>query len=280
MILNPPALAVTLLALLSGALPAQTCLGGASFANRRAQLGAEYSASGSTQSTTVGASLGARVGPFLSIAGGRAHVDNLVNDATLVSVTAAMSTPPLASTETALCPFVSMSVINGFDVPTGEGAWWRAYGAGLGVGTSLSSGEGFETVPFASAALVLPTGAVVRSGPALPLGWTDENYLAASLGVGFVFGQVLTVRSSASFLTHGRTTGSLELRVSYAFGHVTIPAPARPGDGVLATVWANPRAMVYYCSGSRSFGNTADGQFMTEREAIAAGYTANRGRRC
>ena len=280
MILNPLPLAALVLALLSAALPAQTCMGGASFAHRRAHIGADYSTGGSTQSTTVGASLGARFGPFLSMAGGSVRVDNLLNNASLFNVTGAISTPPLGSPETELCPFMSLSVINGFDLPAGEGGWWRTYGAGLGVGTSISSGDGFEAVPFASAALVLPTAALVHRGPELPFGWTDENYLAASLGVGFVFEQSLTVRPSASFLTHGRTTGSLALSVSYAFGHVTVPPPPRPGEGSLATVWVNPRAMVYYCSGSRSFGNTSGGEFMTEREAIAAGYTADRGRRC
>jgi hypothetical protein len=38
--------------------------------------------------------------------------------------------------------------------------------------------------------------------------------------------------------------------------------------------------MVYYCSQSRSFGNTADGHFMTEREALGAGYTPEFGKRC
>ncbi|HKN68859.1 MAG TPA: hypothetical protein VJW73_21390, partial [Gemmatimonadaceae bacterium] len=235
---------------------------------------------GSTHSTTVGASLGARFGPFLSIAGGSLRVDNLLNNASLFNVTAAITTLPLASPETELCPFVSVSVINGFDLLAGEGGWWRTYGAGLGVGTTISAGDGFAAVPFASAALVLPTAAIVHSGPEFPLGWTDENYLAASLGIGFTFGQSFTVRPTASFLTHGRTTGSLGLHVSYAFGHVTVPPPPRAGDGSLASVWVNPRAMVYYCSGSPSFGNTSGGEFMTEREAIAAGYRGDHGKRC
>ena len=185
-----------------------------------------------------------------------------------------MSTPPLGSPETELCPFVSVSIINGLDSPS------RAYGGGFGVGTRLGSGAGFEAVPFASAALVLQTAPFFEVGADLPLGYTDDNYLAASVGVGFVMGRVLTVRPSINFATHGRTTSTLGLRVSYAFGQVTIPAPPRPGDGSLATVWVNPRGMVYYCSGSRSFGNTAGGEFMTEREAIAAGYTPDLGKRC
>ena len=263
-----------LLALLSNRMSAQTCMGGASFADRRAQIGAEYSAGSSTQSTTAEASLGARLGPFVSIGGGSAHVDNLLNDATVFNVTAAMSTPPLGSRETELCPFVSVSILNGLDSPS------RAYGAGFGVGTRLKSGSGFEAVPFASAALVLQTAPFVQVQPELPLGWTDDNYLAASIGAGFVIEHVFTIRPSANFATHGRTTRTLGLRISYAFGHVTVPTPPQPGDGSLATVWVNPRAMVYYCKGSRSFGNTADGEFMTEREAIAAGYTPEFGKRC
>ena len=280
MIRNPTALALVLLPLVSTMLPAQTCMGGASFAERPGQVGADFSAGGGASSMTAAASLGARRGPFLTVSAGRAHVENLLENPTVFNVTAAMSTPPLGVPETELCPFISLSILNGLVLPSGETSWSRAYGAGLGVGTRLKSSGTFEAVPFASAALVLQTAQIVHLGPDLPLGWTDDNYLAASLGVGLVYGHVLTIRPSANFATHGRTTQSLGLRVSYAFGHVTIPPPPRPGDGSLATVWANPREMVYYCSGSRWFGNTSDGRFTTEREALAAGYTPANGKRC
>jgi hypothetical protein len=107
--LNPLAPAALLVACLSATLPAQTCSGGASFANRRAQMGADYQAGSGTQSTTIAASLGARLGPFVSISGGRAHAENAPNDATQFSVTAAMSTPPLGELGTELCPFISLS---------------------------------------------------------------------------------------------------------------------------------------------------------------------------
>ena len=281
MIPNSAALVLILFSLHSTRLFAQTCMGGASFARHRVQIGGGYSTGSGTQSTAAEASLGARIGPFLSIGGGVAHVDNSVKDPTFVSVTGAMGTGPLGPLETELCPFISLAVANGLELPFGETTWLRSYGAGVGIGSRVNSGTQFEVVPFASAALVLPTTSVVDVGSEFPLGWTDENYLAASIGVGFVIGQVLTVRPSMNLATHGRTTSSLGLRVSYAFGRAALPpSPPRPADGSLATVWVNPRAMVYYCSGSQSYGNTAGGEFMTERDALAAGYTPDGGKRC
>jgi hypothetical protein len=45
-------------------------------------------------------------------------------------------------------------------------------------------------------------------------------------------------------------------------------------------VWANTRSRVYHCPGSRYYGNSAAGEWMTEAAAIAANYRAAFNRRC
>ncbi len=47
-----------------------------------------------------------------------------------------------------------------------------------------------------------------------------------------------------------------------------------------ARVWVNTSSRVYHCSGTRYFGNTARGQYMTESEARQAGHRPAYGRPC
>lgn len=50
-----------------------------------------------------------------------------------------------------------------------------------------------------------------------------------------------------------------------------------PGAG---KVWLNRKSRVYHCPGSRWFGATADGIYMSEKEAIAGGNRGMRGKTC
>src|SRR5262245_6837386 len=47
-----------------------------------------------------------------------------------------------------------------------------------------------------------------------------------------------------------------------------------------AKVWVNTDSGVYHCEGSKWFGKTKSGQFMTQREALAKSYHADHGRAC
>jgi hypothetical protein len=228
---------------------------------------------------TAGASIGDTHGTFASINLGRVHDDNLHDNAAEFSGRAGLGIPVPSAPATELCPFVSLQVINGWNLPTGESVSLRDYGAGLGVGGRVRADPAFEVVPFASVARVLGTSAIKAGGPSFA--GNDVYYTAAGLGVGFVIRDAFTITPFASFaIAQGETEKSYGLRVSFAFGRV-IPRPSpAPGDGSLANVWVNPRAMLYYCSGSQSFGATSGGSFMTERDALAAGYTPERGKRC
>ncbi len=61
------------------------------------------------------------------------------------------------------------------------------------------------------------------------------------------------------------------------------PATARQAKEEPASgprVWVNTRSGVYHCPGTRYYGATAQGRYMTQAEARAAGYRAAYGRTC
>ena len=51
-------------------------------------------------------------------------------------------------------------------------------------------------------------------------------------------------------------------------------------DGEARRVWVNEGSKVYHCPGSRAYGNTATGRYMSEAAALVAGYRAAGGRPC
>ena len=58
----------------------------------------------------------------------------------------------------------------------------------------------------------------------------------------------------------------------------TNPAPAKQSNAKANQVWVN--GMVYHCPGTRYYGNTKSGEYMTEQAAIAAGAHASHNRPC
>ncbi len=64
-------------------------------------------------------------------------------------------------------------------------------------------------------------------------------------------------------------------------------AVAKTGDtakiaegGGPGKVWVNPKSKVYHCSGTKYYGTTKEGSYMTEAEAKTAGNHADHGKAC
>ena len=58
----------------------------------------------------------------------------------------------------------------------------------------------------------------------------------------------------------------------------TNPTPAKKSNAKANQVWVNGK--VYHCPGTRYYGNTKSGEYMTEQAAIAAGAHASHKKPC
>jgi len=57
-------------------------------------------------------------------------------------------------------------------------------------------------------------------------------------------------------------------------------AAAPAAGGGAGKVWVNSMSKVYHCEGSKYYGKTKEGSYMTEAEAKAAGNRADHGKAC
>ncbi len=57
-------------------------------------------------------------------------------------------------------------------------------------------------------------------------------------------------------------------------------AAAPAAGGAPGQVWVNTKSKIYHCQGSRFYGRTREGEYMTEAQAQAQGYNPNRKKTC
>jgi hypothetical protein len=67
---------------------------------------------------------------------------------------------------------------------------------------------------------------------------------------------------------------------SPAIAHRDSPVSTQNAGNPTVTVWVNTNSGVYHCPGTRWYGKTKSGQFMTQREAQSKGYRPAYGAIC
>lgn len=70
--------------------------------------------------------------------------------------------------------------------------------------------------------------------------------------------------------------------VNHAQANTTHPTPSAqpaPGGGA-GQVWVNPASKTYHCQGTKWYGTTKAGSYMSESQAKAQGYHADHGKAC
>jgi hypothetical protein len=146
---------------------------------------------------------------------------------------------------------------------------------------------------FTLAACLVSSAAFAQAPAAAPAGSTglckDGSYTsndtkkgacAGHKGVKDWFGAAAA--APAKTAAPASAPAATEAKVAPAATKTTTPAPstAPAAGGGPGQVWVNTSSKVYHCSGTKYYGKTKQGEYMTEAAAKAAGAHADHGKAC
>jgi hypothetical protein len=98
-------------------------------------------------------------------------------------------------------------------------------------------------------------------------------------------GAVDSIASKAATVVGSAIPDSIVAPARPTSPRATVPSDSAASDVTLAKngqtkVWANTKSRVYHCPGSRYYGTSSAGEWMTEAAAIKAGYRGAYNKRC
>lgn len=103
---------------------------------------------------------------------------------------------------------------------------------------------------------------------------TKSGACSGHKGVKDWFGAVAAAAPASSAAT-SQTAPAAATRTA-----VKAPSAAPAAGGGPGQVWVNTNSKVYHCSGTKYYGKTKKGEYMTEAAAKAAGAHADHGKAC
>lgn len=99
---------------------------------------------------------------------------------------------------------------------------------------------------------------------------------------GFIAGKTLVQTGTAIETSGGPTvsasSGNSSVKVSPT--ELGVSGPGVISGNPSVTVWVNTKSGVYHCPNTRWYGNTKNGQYMTQKEAQSKGYRPAHGTLC
>jgi hypothetical protein len=144
---------------------------------------------------------------------------------------------------------------------------------------TLAAGLFASTMALAQAPAAAPTGSTgVCNDGSYTSNATKKGACAGHKGVKDWYGT-----SAAATTTNAKPAAPASTPAAAPAKAATMPAAAKSAPaagGGSGQVWVNSDSKVYHCPGTRYYGKTKQGQYMTESAAKAAGNHADHGKSC
>lgn len=141
---------------------------------------------------------------------------------------------------------------------------------------TLSAGLMMSVAGYAQAPVAAPAGSTgsCKDG-SFTSNATKKGSCAGHKGVKDWYGEAATAPAAATTKAIAPAPAATPTRTETA-----APASTPAAGGGAGQVWVNSNSKVYHCPGTRYYGKTKQGEYMTEAAAKAAGDHADHGKAC